>query len=220
MNDNSRLRDPIRQQSAYNPFAMDNWKKELKSQTYENNHQQPNQNYQNNNHQQPNHNYQNNNYQPQNQNYQNNNHQQPNHNYQNNNHQQQNHNQQQHSRHPSDFLNIHNNSQQEVNLLQNEDRFKQYTNKMDKDKERNMHSQRLNQRHYVIPTSINSNYVDFSYKNQNNLKMNKTSQLLNNISSRNRVFDTHVNRRRHIPVPIASLKPINTSDIDITNRKK
>ena len=91
---------------------------------------------------------------------------------------------------------------------------------MDKDKERNMHSQRLNQRHYVIPTSINSNYVDFSYKNQNNLKMNKTSQLLNNISSRNRVFDTHVNRHRHIPVPIASLKPINTSDIDITNRKK
>ena len=33
MNDNSRLHDPIRQQSAYNPFAMDNWKKELKSQT-------------------------------------------------------------------------------------------------------------------------------------------------------------------------------------------
>ena len=200
MNDNSRLHDPIRQQSAYNPFAMDNWKKELKSQTYENNHQQSNQN-QPQNYQQPNQNYKNNNYQ------------QPTHNYQNN-------NQQQHSRHPSDFLNIHNNSPQEVNLLQNEDRFKQYTNKMDKDKERNMHSQRLNQRHYVIPTSINSNYVDFSYKNKNNLKMNKTSQLLNNISSRNRIFDTQVNRRRHIPVPIASLKPINTSDIDITNRKK
>ena len=212
MNDNSRLHDPIRQQSAYNPFAMDNWKKELKSQTYENNHQQSNQNYKNNNYQQPNQNYQNNNYQQPNQNYQNNNYQQPN--------QNQPQNYQQHSRHPLDFLNIHNNSQQEVNLLQNEDRFKQYTNKMDKDKERNMHSQRLNQRHYVIPTSINSNYVDFSYKNKNNLKMNKTSQLLNNISSRNRIFDTHVNRRRHIPVPIASLKPINTSDIDITNRKK
>ena len=96
-----------------------------------------------------------------------------------NNHQQSNQNQpqnyQQHSRHPLDFLNIHNNSQQEVNLLQNEDRFKQYTNKMDKDKERNMHSQRLNQRHYIIPTSINSNYVDFSYKNQNccSLKRNE-----------------------------------------------
>jgi hypothetical protein len=49
--------------------------------------------------------------------------------------------------------------------------------------------------------------------------MNKTSQLLNNISSRNRVFDTHVNRRRHIPVPIAGLKPINTSDFDFTNKK-
>lgn len=188
MNDNSRLHDPIRQQSAYNPFAMDNWKKELKSQTYENTHQQPNHNYQNNNYQQPTHNYQNNN--------------------------------QQHSRHPSDFMNTHHTPPLEVNLFQNEDRFKQYSNNRDRNTERNMQSHRLNQRHYVIPTSINSNYVDFSYKNKNNLKMNKTSQLLNNISSRNRIFDTQVNRRRYVPVPVAGLKPINTSDIDITNRKK
>lgn len=172
MNDNSRLYDPIRQQSSYNPFAMDNWKRELKSQTYENSHQQQT-------HQQP--------------------------------HQQ--------SRHPSDFMNTHHTPQLEVNLFQNEDRFKQYSNNRDKNTERNMQSHRLNQRHYVIPTSINSNYVDFSYKNNNNLKMNKTSQLLNNISSRNRIFDTQVNHRRYVPVPVADLKPINTSDIDFTNKK-
>jgi len=190
MNDNSRLYDPIRQQSAYNPFAMDNWKKELKSQTYENTQKQSNQ--YNQNHIQSNQNRQNHNY----------------------------HNHQQYSHNPIDFLHIHNNSSPDVNLLQNEDRFKQYTNKMDKDKDRNMHSQRLNQRHYVIPTSINSNYVDFSYKNKNNLKMNKTSQLLNNISNRNRIFDTQVNHRRYVPIPVAGLKPINTSDIDFTNKNK
>lgn len=185
MNDNSRLYDPIRQQSSYNPFAMDNWKRELKSQTYENAHQQPLlQQYQ-----QPLQ-------YPQNQ-----------------------QNQQNQSRHPSDFMNKHHTPPLEVDLMRNEDRFKKYSNKMDRNTERNMQSHRLNQRHYVIPTSINSNYVDFSYKNQNNLKMNKTSQLLNNISSRNRVFDTHVNYRRHVPIPVADLKPINTSDIDFTNKK-
>ena len=192
MNDNSRLYDPIRQQSSYNPFAMDNWKRELKSQTYENAHQQPLlQQYQ-----QPQNRYQQPLQYPQNQ-----------------------QNQQNQSRHPSDFMNKHHTPPLEVDLMQNEDRFKKYSNKMDRNTERNMQSHRLNQRHYVIPTSINSNYVDFSYKNQNNLKMNKTSQLLNNISSRNRVFDTHVNYRRHVPIPVADLKPINTSDIDYTNKK-
>ena len=191
MNDNSRLYDPIRQQSSYNPFAMDNWKRELKSQTYENTHQQSHQQPHQQSHQQSHQ-------QPQQQPHQSS-HQQP--------------------RHPSDFMNTHHTPPLEVNLFQNEDRFKQYSNNRYKNTERNMQSHRLNQRHYVIPTSINSNYIDFSYKNKNNLKMNKTSQLLNNISSRNRIFDTQVNRRRYVPVPVAGLKPINTSDIDFTNKK-
>jgi len=217
MNDNSRLYDPIRKPSSYDPFAFDSWKnalkeEEKKTQQYsrpQSRHQQysrekpplyPNSLQVNNNRQQRQH-----------ASYVEHPHYNRNSSINHNKNQNDFHYKRQQSRF-TDFSHTPVYSP-DHNIIDNQERY----NKFNQQRNQNTHQEmdnRMNMRQYNIPTSVNSNYVDFSYKNKNNMKLNKKSQLSNIIYDRNRIFDTQVNYKRHMPIPIDDLKPVNTSSID------
>lgn len=208
MNDNSRLYDPIRKQSSYDPFAFDSWKNILKQQDKKTQYQHPSYThdkpslYPNSLHVDNN---------KQHASYIEYPHYNRNSSINHNKNQNDFHYKRQQSRF-TDFSHMPAYSPSH-NIIDNQERY----NKFNQQRNQNTHQEmdnRMNMRQYNIPTSVNSNYVDFSYKNQNNMKLNKKSQLSNIIYDRNRIFDTQVNYNRQMPIPIDELKPVNTSSID------
>jgi hypothetical protein len=230
MNDNSRLYDPIRKQSSYDPFAFDSWKNALKEEEKKSKQQyhqpQQNQRHQNTQYSQPRHQQysrekpplypntlqvNNDRQQKQQSSYVNH----PNYNKNSSINNNKNQNDFHFNRQQSRFTDFKNTSMYSPahNIIDNQERYNKFNQQRNANTHQEMDS-RMNIRQYNVPTSVNSNYVDFSYKNKNNMKLNKKSQLSNIIYGRNRIFDTQVNYNRHMPVPIDDLKPVNTSSID------
>ena len=224
MNDNSRLYDPIRKQSSYDPFAFDSWKNSLKRQDKKSQYQQSSytQQQQQSIHKQYTHDkpplypnslhVDNNRQQRQQASYVDHPHYNRNSSINNNKDQNDFHYQRQQSRF-TDFSHTPTYSPSH-SIIDNQERYNKFNQQRNQTTHQEMDN-RMNMRQYNIPTSVNSNYVDFSYKNQNNMKLNKKSQLSNIIYGRNRIFDTQVNYKRHMPIPIDDLKPINTSSLDM-----